>query len=133
MPEVLFKLFEQLRLLNEDIKSHISIQDTKKQAIRNFEKVLMKEEDYKFFLQNVHTQAKQLYELSLKFSEITVEAKRILDSLNEKSDERKKNHGVDAGETVENHHRELPPEVKQLLDSTVSEVSSRFLTPFSLG
>jgi hypothetical protein len=46
----------------------------------------MKEDDYKFFLTHVHNQGKQLYDLSVKFSDLTKEAKRILDTIRDKSD-----------------------------------------------
>jgi len=46
---------------------------------------------------------------------LTHEAKRILDSVKEKSDARKNHHGIDdtAEESVKNHHKDLP---KDLLD-----------------
>ena len=37
LSEVLFKLFEQMRLMNDDLKNHLSIQDTKKDAIKELE------------------------------------------------------------------------------------------------
>ena len=35
--EVIFKIFEQVRLMNEEMKNHLSIQDTKKQHIKQLE------------------------------------------------------------------------------------------------
>lgn len=51
--EVVFKLFEQMRLLNEDMGNHLSIQDTKRDHIKDLESRLLKEEDYKKFLDYV--------------------------------------------------------------------------------
>lgn len=50
--------------------------------------MLMREEDYQFFLDKVKNQDNQLYDISLKFSDITKEAKKILDSLKDKSQSR---------------------------------------------
>jgi len=50
--------------------------------------MLLKEEDYMYFLDQVKNQDNQLYDISLKFSDITKEAKKILDSLKDKSDTR---------------------------------------------
>ena len=38
---------------------------------------------------------KNLYEVSNRFSDLTREAKRILDDIKSKSDDRKKEHGVE--------------------------------------
>ena len=51
--EVVFKLFEQMKLLNEDMGNHLSIQDTKRDHIKDLESRLLKEEDYRKFLDYV--------------------------------------------------------------------------------
>lgn len=83
----------------------------------------MKEDDYKFFLTHVHNQGKQLFELSQKFSDLTQEAKKVLDSIRSQSDKRKDQHGVTNGEGASNHHRPLPRDVKEKLLEAVKEVS----------
>ncbi len=130
MSEVLFKMFEQMRIMNDDLKNHEDIQESKKKAIKDFEKILMKEDDYKFFINHVHNQGKQLYDLSAKFSELTKEAKRILDTIRAKSDQRKSDHGVMEGESTPNHHRELPTDVKDKLVNTVKDVSFHLSSSF---
>ena len=62
--EVLFKLFEQLRLLNDDLNNHLHIQQTKKEAIKGFERVMMTEEDYSRFLSEIASQDNMLIEVS---------------------------------------------------------------------
>lgn len=56
LPEAIFKLFEQMRLMNDDLKNHLSIQDTKKDAIKELERILMTEDDYQLFLNKVKSQ-----------------------------------------------------------------------------
>ena len=48
--EVIFKLNEQMRLMNDDLVTHISLQMQKKQSIQQFEKILLKDSDYKHFI-----------------------------------------------------------------------------------
>jgi hypothetical protein len=44
--ELMFKMFEQIRLLNEDLQTHLQVQQSKRQSIRNLERVLVHEADY---------------------------------------------------------------------------------------
>ena len=62
--EVLFKMFEQVRLINDDITSHINVQKQKKDSIRNLESVLMTEDNYNDLLAQVKAQDAVLYEIS---------------------------------------------------------------------
>lgn len=62
--EVLFKMFEQVRLINDDITSHINVQKQKKDSIRNLETVLMTEDNYNELLGQVKAQDAVLYEIS---------------------------------------------------------------------
>lgn len=48
--EVLFKMFEQMRLLNFDLNKHIEIQTAKKNTIRDLEKKLLHKENYEFLV-----------------------------------------------------------------------------------
>ena len=122
--ELLFKMFEQMRLLNEDLSSHISVQQQKKTAIRTLEDVLMTEHDYAHLINTVRNQDNMLYEISQKFTDLTKEAKRILDNIKDKSQQRKQNFGVDDGqEKPQNHHRPMPQDVKEKLQATTKEVS----------
>jgi hypothetical protein len=41
--EVIFKLFEQMRLLNDDLNNHLSIQETKRTHIRDLERKILTE------------------------------------------------------------------------------------------
>ena len=64
LSEVIFKLFEQMRLMNDDLKNHLSIQDTKRDAIKELERILMTEEDYRKFLNQIKGQDNILIEIS---------------------------------------------------------------------
>lgn len=88
----------------------------------------MKEEDYQFFLDQVKNQDNQLYDISLKFSDITKEAKRILDSLKDKSNSRQEQYGVKDEAKIENHHKTLPREIKEKLLVTAKEVDTLHLS-----
>lgn len=101
--EVIFKLFEQMRLMNDDLKNHLSIQDTKRDHIRELEPKLLKEEDYKKFLYYIKKEDEKLYQLSTKFAELTTSAKTILDDLKAKSGERQSSYGIQNGEDSRNH------------------------------
>lgn len=79
--EVIFKIFEQMRLMNDDIKNHLSIQDTKRTYIKDLESKLLKQEDFEKFLHYIKIEDDKLYELSQKFSDISMEAKKILDEV----------------------------------------------------
>jgi hypothetical protein len=69
--EVLYKMFEQLRLVNDDMVNHLKIQKTKKDAVEQFEKVLLKESDDMNFLKQVKKEDDMLYEVSQKFTDLT--------------------------------------------------------------
>lgn len=97
--------------MNDDLKNHLSIQDTKKDAIKELERLLMTENDYRHFLNNVKAQDKQLIEISQKFSELSREAKRVLDSVKDKSESRKTQHGVEGDAHYNEHHKYLPQDL----------------------
>jgi len=78
-------MFEQMRLLNQDLNGHIDVQKQKKDTIRSLEKRLMKKENYEFLVEKVQKEYSLLSEISRKFSELTSEAKKILDSIQAKS------------------------------------------------
>lgn len=91
--------------------------------------MLMKEEDYQFFLDQVKNQDNQLYDVSLKFSDITKEAKKILDSLKDKSSTRKEQYGSkDDAKIDQDHHKILPREIKEKLLVTAKEVDNLHLS-----
>lgn len=89
--------------------------------------MLLKEEDYMYFLDQVKNQDNQLYDISLKFSDITKEAKKILDSLKDKSDTRQEQYGSKE-DKIENHHKTLPREIKEKLLVTAKEVDTLHLS-----
>ena len=121
----MYKLNEQIRLLNDDIVGQITLQAQKKQSILDFERMLMTDQDYKKFIEHVKSEDKVLYEISQKFSDLTVEAKKILDEIKAKSDERKQKFGVrDDDIKVENHHKPLPQEIKQELLGEVQQADA---------
>lgn len=60
--------------------------------------MLLTEVDYRHFLDQVKMQDNKLYDLSAKFAMLTKEAKKILDSLKDKSEDRKKAFGIDENE-----------------------------------
>ena len=93
--EILFKMNEQMRLINDDLMSHIILQQQKKNAVMDFESKILHEKDYKEFTGILEKEDKNLYEISNKFSELTKEAKSILDDIRGRSDERKKKFGVE--------------------------------------
>lgn len=82
----------------------------------------MTEHDYQVFLDKIKEEDQRLYELSQKFSELTSEAKKILDEIRDKSSDRMQQHGVE-GVDVKNHHKILPRDVKEKLLDTAKEVS----------
>lgn len=82
----------------------------------------MTEHDYQIFLDKIKEEDQRLYELSQKFSELTSEAKKILDEIKVKSTDRQAQHGVE-GVDVKNHHKILPREIKEKLLDTAKEVS----------
>lgn len=48
--EMIFKLFEQVRLLNDDLINHNEMQQSKKSSIMKLQSILLTEDDYKYFL-----------------------------------------------------------------------------------
>ena len=76
--------------------------------------MILKDADYQAFLTIINQEDKNLYEISNLFSELSSEAKRMLDDIKGKSDERKRNFGAETEESqVVNHHKSLPQEVKE--------------------
>ena len=94
--------------------------------------MLLTEIDYLHFLNQVKEQDNKLYELSKKFADITSEAKKILDSLRDKSESRKKAFGIDEDkgeyEKVITHHKSLPRELKEKLLSAITECGTLHLS-----
>lgn len=86
----------------------------------------MKEGDYRYFLKLVHDQDGVLVEISQKFSDLTKEAKRILDEVKDKSEARKEKHGVndDLDEKPKYHHRQLPHSLMNKLKESAKEVEN---------
>ena len=117
-----------MRLMNDDLLNHLEIQHTKKNAIQDFEKVLMKESDYAYFLDEIKKEEVTLKEISQKFYELTSETKRILDEVKDKSTQRKEQHGVKEsdGYTRSNHHRKFPQRVMDKLQGAIKDVSKNF-------
>ena len=93
----------------------------------------MTEQDYQVFLQKVKQEDERLYELSQKFSDLTTEAKKILDEIRDKSTERQKQHGVYEKVDVKSHHKILPRDVKEKLLDTAKQVSNIFIHQNCLG
>lgn len=87
----------------------------------------MTEHDYQIFLDKIKEEDQRLYELSQKFSELTSEAKKILDEIKVKSTDRQAQHGVE-GVDVKNHHKILPREIKEKLLDTAKEVDNLHLS-----
>ena len=83
----------------------------------------MTEHDYQVFLDKIKEEDQRLYELSQKFAELTSEAKKVLDEIKDKSQNRQQQHGIE-GVDVKNHHRILPREIKERLLDTAKEVST---------
>jgi hypothetical protein len=113
--------------MNEEMKNHLSIQETKKMHIQQLETILMTEHDYQIFLDKIKEEDQRLYELSQKFADLTAEAKKVLDEIKNKSKERQSQHGVE-GVDVKNHHRILPREIKEKLLDTAKEVDNLHLS-----
>ena len=79
----------------------------------------MTEHDYQVFLDKIKEEDQRLYELSQKFSELTTEAKKVLDEIKAKSTERKTQHGVESGRVdSRTSHRIVPREIKEKLLDT---------------
>lgn len=78
-----------MRVLNDDLNKHVEFQKTKKGQIENFERVMMDEDDYQELVDEVTNYDTILVSVSSKFSELTREAKKIIDYAKESSDRRK--------------------------------------------
>lgn len=50
MNEVMYKMFEQLRNINDELVDQLKLQQYKKGEIQNLEKILLHEDDYSFML-----------------------------------------------------------------------------------
>jgi len=48
--ETMYKMFEHMRLINDEMVSHLEVQKTKKHAIEAFEQQLLKDSDYALFI-----------------------------------------------------------------------------------
>lgn len=75
--------------MNDDLNKHVEFQKTKKGQIENFERVMMDEDDYQELVDEVTNYDTILVSVSSKFSELTREAKKIIDYAKESSDRRK--------------------------------------------
>jgi len=95
----------------------------KKNRVLGLETKLLKTEDYKKFLDVIKDEDKKLYEISKSFSDLTTETKRVLDTIKEKSEGRKKEFGVTEDHQHVDHHRHLPQDVKQKLLEAATEVN----------
>lgn len=86
----------------------------------------MTEDDYKMFLEQIKKEDNSLVEISQKFADLTHEAKRILDSVKDKSDSRKNFHGIDdqVEETAKHHHKDLPKDLLDKLQDSVEQAES---------
>jgi len=119
--------------MNDDLVEQVKLQQHKKTTIQQFETILMKDTDYQEFLNVVKNEDKTLYEISQLFSDLTVEAKRILDDVKGKSDKRKEDFGETAGDKVVDHHKALPQEIKEQLLGAAEEVSKLFNVSSHIG
>jgi hypothetical protein len=72
----------------------------------------------------------KLYDLSTKFTDVSSEAKRILDALKQKSSDRQSSFGIENGsdDRNQNQHRVLPREIKEKLLDTAKEVDNLHLS-----
>lgn len=85
----------------------------------------MKEDDYRALLALMQEEDKKLYDISKQFSDLTTETKRILDTIKDKSTERKKNYNVnDESEQKVDHHRAIPRNIRSTLDESLKDVKS---------
>jgi hypothetical protein len=84
--EALFKIIEQMRVINLNMRNLISSQIDKKQRVLGLEQRILKEEDYRKFLAVVKVEDDKLYDISKTFSDLTSETKRILDTIKQKSE-----------------------------------------------
>jgi len=122
MTEAIFKLFEQIKAVNEDMNRHIKFQKNKKKSIENFERIMMSESEYQSLVDQVKEYDGTLVNISQKFSAMTREAKRVIDEAKAKSDRRKSDFGV-SDEAVEvREHRKFP----ERLTRKVNEAYTKF-------
>ena len=75
----------------------------------------MRKDSYDYLVNKVYKEYDLIQEISQKFADLTAEAKKILDGIQAKSDLRKESHGVLNGEEPSNHHKVLPPSMKERL------------------
>lgn len=85
---------------------------------------MLKDSDYAYFLGQIRKEDSTLYEISQKFTDLTAEAKRILDEIKKKSDQRKADFGVVEGaEQPAVHHRPFPPHIQDALDDAQQDIA----------
>ena len=124
MAATVYKIFEQIKVLNEDLNRHLKFQKTKRKAIKNFERIMMTEEDYMMLIEEIRAYDKTLVSVSQKFSSLTREAKRVIDEAKAKSDERKSKFGVsDDLAFPHTEHKRLPDKLVKKVNEAYDKVS----------
>lgn len=88
-PQTIYKIFEQIRVLNSDLTRQLEYQKTKRKAVEDFERRLIKEEEYEMLVNELNSYDDALVSVSLQFSDLTKEAKRIIDEAKAASEQRK--------------------------------------------
>lgn len=83
--EVLFKLNEQMLVMNKYMEEMVMTQLRKRESIYEFEKKMLKTEDYQYFVDELEKQDAKLYEVSNTFSSLTSRTKKLLEEIQVKS------------------------------------------------
>ena len=109
----------------------------KRSNIKAFESKILSEKDYQNFLDIIKKEDEKLNDISKTFSDITLETKRILDTIRDKSNDRRRKYGIKDGDEFDvhqnvDHHRDLPYDVTSQLLKSAKEVSIVFRDLFSL-
>jgi multimeric flavodoxin WrbA len=87
----------------------------------------MSEDDYTELVDEMSGYDSILVSVSSKFSELTREAKKIIDDAKANSDQRKEKYGVTGtNENVRYHHRELPRHIHDRLSDVKVETKKVF-------
>ena len=85
--------------------------------MEDFERRLIKEEEYELFVNELNSYDDMLVTVSLQFSNLTKEAKRIIDEAKAASEQRKDEYGSRDDEPIEKrNHRDLPTKLVQRMN-----------------
>jgi len=115
-------------VLNDDLGRQIQFQKNKRKSIEDFERRLITEEEYELFVGELTSYDDVLVKVSLQFSDLTKEAKRIIDEAKAASEQRKETHGFNDNEPIaKRNHRQIPDKIVSRINDAQMKVSKLIL------